>query len=140
LNYYIPPKKPSRGDESSRSPDKSAGMGAILDIKSRAGPMSEDKKSVAFSNAKGGSNLDKSGTKGMANLLAKVEGITMGNVLDNKPELGNSKHMASIDPTYDARKMMIDTHQRKAAENSPTDGKSRASRKSKIARRKTIVG
>lgn len=40
-------------------------MGAILDIKSRAGPMSEDKKSVAFSNAKG-STLEKSGTKGMA--------------------------------------------------------------------------
>jgi len=68
LNYYIPPKKPTRGEESSRSPDKSGGMGAILDIKSRTGPMSEDKKSVAFSNAKG-SQLEKSATKGMEKLL-----------------------------------------------------------------------
>lgn len=47
--------------------------------------------------------------------------------------------MGNIDSIYDAREKMIGTHQRKVAENSPTDGKSRASRKSKMARRKTIV-
>jgi len=58
--------------------------------------------------------------------------------LDNKPELGNSKYMGNIDSIYDAREKMIGIHQRRVAENSPTDGKSRASRKSKL-RRKTIV-
>ena len=53
LNYYIPPKKPSRGDDEDsdggKSPSKQAGMGAIRDIVSKGGPMSEGKKSVAFS-------------------------------------------------------------------------------------------
>ena len=46
--------------------------------------------------------------------------------------------MGNIDSIYDAREKMIGIHQRRVAENSPTDGKSRASRKSKL-RRKTIV-
>jgi len=52
LNYYIPPKKPSRGDDddSSRSPNKAAdAMAAIRNIVSSGGPMSEGKKSVVFS-------------------------------------------------------------------------------------------
>lgn len=43
MNYYIPPKKPSRGDdESEKSPNKTAtlGMGNIRDIVSTKGPMS----------------------------------------------------------------------------------------------------
>lgn len=65
LKYYIPPKKPTRGEEDS---ERGAGPGAIRDIVSRGGPMSEGKKSVGFST--GGDAMNKSvlsATKGANN-------------------------------------------------------------------------
>ena len=57
LKYYIPPKKPTRGDEDSEG-GAGPGAGAIRDIVSRGGPMSEGKKSVGFST--GGDAMNKS--------------------------------------------------------------------------------
>ena len=59
LKYYIPPKKPTRGEEDSERGTQ-PGAGAIRDIVSRGGPLSEGKKSVGFST---GGDFNKSATK-----------------------------------------------------------------------------
>ena len=105
-------------------------MGAIRDIVSRAGPMSEGRKSVAFSQNAKASQSDKSPGKGIVNDAIKLLEAT---AIYEKPDLGNSAMEGALDRTYMGRKMIRDKIQ---TTDSP-DGKSKASKRSK--RRQTIA-
>ena len=135
MNYYIPPKKPSRGDDDDSdkgtSPSKQAGMGAIRDIVSRGGPMSEGKKSVAFSQVgKGGASNSNQGARGKEESLKLVELAA----IYERPDIGNPNMNNLLEKVYQGRKKIRD----RIVVDSPVDHRSRASKRS-ANRRGTLV-
>ena len=132
MKYYIPPKKPSRGDDESdgKPHNQTTGTaGAIRDIVSKGGPMSEGKKSVAFSTAGKGGPSDKSGDKARERDIKLLELAA----ICERPDVGNAAFNAPLDKVYLGRKKMRD----RIAVDSPIDHRSRASKRSN-QRRGTI--